>query len=67
MLCHPERSVAEGHAQSKNLYDALQLTSSLNKRCSNPITRCIMTYYTYILTNWNNKVMYIGITNNLER
>ena len=24
-------------------------------------------YYTYILTNWNNKVMYIGITNNLER
>ena len=26
-----------------------------------------MTYYTYILTNWNNKVMYIGVTNNLER
>ena len=26
-----------------------------------------MPYYTYILTNWNNKVMYIGITNNLER
>ena len=24
-------------------------------------------YYTYILTNWNNTVMYIGITNNLER
>ena len=24
-------------------------------------------YYTYILTNWNNKVMYIGVTNNLER
>lgn len=24
-------------------------------------------YYTYILTNWNNKVMYIGMTNNLER
>ena len=24
-------------------------------------------YYVYILTNWNNKVMYIGITNNLER
>ena len=64
MLCHPERSVTEGHAQSKGLYDALQL---INKRCSNPITRCIMTYCTYILTNWNNKVMYIGITNNLER
>lgn len=24
-------------------------------------------YYVYILTNWNNKVMYIGMTNNLER
>ena len=25
------------------------------------------TYYTYILTNWNNHVMYIGVTNNLQR
>ena len=25
------------------------------------------TYYVYILTNWNNKVMYIGMTNNLIR
>ena len=24
-------------------------------------------YCVYILTNWNNKVMYIGITNNLIR
>ena len=24
-------------------------------------------YYVYILTNWNNQVMYIGVTNNLER
>ncbi|MBN1971834.1 MAG: GIY-YIG nuclease family protein [Candidatus Delongbacteria bacterium] len=24
-------------------------------------------YYVYILTNWNNAVIYIGITNNLER
>lgn len=24
-------------------------------------------YYVYILTNWTNTVMYIGITNNLER
>ncbi len=24
-------------------------------------------YYVYILTNWNDKVMYIGITNDLER
>ena len=26
-----------------------------------------MTYYTYILTNWNRNVMYIGMTNDLER
>lgn len=24
-------------------------------------------YYVYILTNWNHKVMYIGMTNDLER
>jgi putative endonuclease len=24
-------------------------------------------YYVYMLTNWNNEVLYIGITNNLER
>ena len=25
------------------------------------------TYYVYLLTNWNNKVMYVGVTGNLER
>ena len=25
------------------------------------------TYYVYLLTNWNNKVMYVGMTNNIER
>ena len=24
-------------------------------------------YYVYILTNWNDKVMYIGMTNDLQR
>jgi putative endonuclease len=24
-------------------------------------------YFVYILTNWNNRVLYIGITNNIER
>ena len=24
-------------------------------------------YYVYMLTNWNNKVLYIGVTNNLYR
>ena len=25
------------------------------------------TYYVYMMTNWNNKVLYVGVTNNLER
>jgi len=25
------------------------------------------TYYVYLLTNWNNQVMYVGMTNDLER
>ena len=24
-------------------------------------------YYVYLLTNWNNRVMYVGVTNSLER
>ena len=24
-------------------------------------------YYVYLITNWNNKVMYVGLTSNLER
>jgi putative endonuclease len=24
-------------------------------------------YYIYLITNWNNKVMYVGVTNNLEK
>ncbi len=27
----------------------------------------VNSYYVYILTNWNNKVMYIGVTNDLYR
>ena len=26
-----------------------------------------MQYYVYFLTNWNNHVLYVGVTNNLER
>ena len=26
-----------------------------------------MQYYVYILANWNNKVLYIGVTSDLER
>lgn len=24
-------------------------------------------YFVYMMTNWNNKVLYIGVTNDLER
>ena len=24
-------------------------------------------YYVYLITNWNNKALYIGVTNNIER
>ena len=24
-------------------------------------------YFVYLLTNWNNKVLYVGVTNNLTR
>ena len=24
-------------------------------------------YYVYMISNWNNKVLYIGVTNNLQR
>ena len=27
----------------------------------------IQTYYVYILTTWNHRVLYIGVTNNLQR
>ena len=26
-----------------------------------------MNYYVYILANWNNRVLYVGVTNNLVR
>ncbi len=26
-----------------------------------------MQYYVYLLTNWNNRVIYTGVTNNLHR
>lgn len=35
----------------------------MNNKC----VRGGLVYYVYILTNWNNKVLYTGITNNLQR
>ena len=34
---------------------------------SHKLLEYAMSYFVYILTNSNNKVMYVGVTNNLER
>ena len=33
----------------------------------NGLEAFLVSYYVYILANWNNKVLYIGVTNNLVR
>lgn len=47
----------EGAERLRNLY--------FNDRRN--LKSIMKSYYVYILTNWNNKVMYVGITNNLIR
>ena len=42
-------------------------TSDRSHWCGNPLKRCIMQYYVYILTNEHNTVLYTGITNDLMR
>ncbi|MFH1441659.1 MAG: GIY-YIG nuclease family protein [Candidatus Omnitrophota bacterium] len=37
------------------------------KRRSNPLFMLRNQYYVYLLTNWNNKVLYVGVTNDLKR
>ena len=36
------------------------------ERCEKSIAE-ERTYYVYLLTNWNNSVMYVGVTNDLRR
>jgi putative endonuclease len=36
----------------------------LKNQCKQMIEKA---YYVYLLTNWNNKVMYVGMTNDLQR
>ena len=49
-----------------NLVISNECEKSLNLK-NDRIQMTEKAYYVYILTNWNNKVMYVGITNNLER
>ncbi len=49
--CHFESPILIG---VRNLYIEFMKTINHN-------------FYVYILTNWSNKVMYIGVTNNLQR
>ncbi len=51
MQCHFESPILIG---VRNPYIELMKTINHN-------------YYVYILTNWSNNVMYIGVTNNLQR
>ena len=44
-------------------FEAPLLSFRSGARNLNPIMH---NYYVYILTNWNNKVLYVGVTNNLE-
>ena len=38
----------------------------VSNAAGNPVPR-EHRYFVYLLTNWNHKVMYVGVTNNLER
>ena len=52
--CHPEPAKDLGDTGFKIL-------------CKLRMTDVFITYYVYIVANWNNKVVYTGMTNNLER
>jgi len=44
------------------------ISGNIFTRQSNTIKPMVeKTYFVYILTNWNNQVMYIGVTNNIVR
>lgn len=38
-----------------------------SERSEESIQEVLFMYFVYILTNWSNKVLYTGVTNNLER
>jgi putative endonuclease len=40
---------------------------SFRTHVRNLIVTVAKSYYVYLLTNWNNKVMYVGVTNDLGR
>ena len=58
-------------AQSRNLFLVILSIVEESAPCHSERSRGIlilkMNYYIYIITNWNNKVMYIGVTNDLAR
>lgn len=51
--------------QQINKLKIKNLVVSIGEMRKNPVKD--YNFYVYILTNWNNKVMYVGMTNNLER
>jgi len=57
--CHFELHFFVISSEARNLF--------LNERRNLPFMTSTNSYFVYLLTNWNNKVMYVGITNDLER
>ena len=59
------------HFDERQRGEILNIAAQISLSCRNDKRlRHVMkdyNFYVYILTNWNNKVMYIGMTNNLER
>jgi putative endonuclease len=57
-----ERNASEG--SKKGSYQQGKLIQSHMRSPSMVYTK---SYYVYLLTNWNNRVIYVGVTNDLPR
>ena len=68
--CHPERR--EGSffiltVQREICLDPELKEGSFSFVLSEKIVRSVKFYYVYVLTNWNQRVMYVGVTSDLKR
>lgn len=65
-LTHSEAPVLKAHCPPAFRPPVIS-TILLSFRPKGEILSMAHAYYVYLLTNWNNKVMYVGMTNDLER
>ena len=56
--------IQDSNRFQKEILDFIILASLITKLW---VGMNLFNYYIYIISNWNNKVIYIGVTNNLER